>query len=335
MESHTSKSAELLRRLISLLATYVIRSERTGPSTATFWYISDPAMITSPEALSAYHSPALGSPPYFIDYRPKLSYRQTNSNGIVILNYPDPIGAQVNPEAAFQYALGLHDAYLATRDETLRASFLHYADTFAADQSSGGQWLYRFDWHHSRAPWSSSLAQSRGMSVMLRAWLLTHKPLYRSAAISGAAPLEVPLEHGGLQALHPMANVPYYEEYPGEPTAVLNGFMATLFGLYELGCWLEPKFSELFMLGIRSLEAMLPFYRRGSWTLYDLDTRSPVANLNSPYYYRKEVGYLAVLALLSGSARLASEYAWRVQRNSVFRRWAAITLKARRKILYK
>lgn len=66
----------------------------------------------------------------------------------------------------------------------------------------------------------------------------------------------------------------WYEEYPTQPgTFVLNGFMYSLIGLYELS--LMPKqFSgeadKLFQEGIEALRTLLPLFDTGSGSTYDL-----------------------------------------------------------------
>jgi hypothetical protein len=57
-------------------------------------------------------------PFYPISYIAKLKYDHVNNNNIIVLPYDAPIGDQINPEAAFQYALGLHDSFLITKQAT-------------------------------------------------------------------------------------------------------------------------------------------------------------------------------------------------------------------------
>lgn len=323
------------QRIRALWENYIRRQVRGRPSPVTFWSTPEPPRVVDPTSLARYLADQ-PSPRYLMDYSAKLGYQEYDAAGILVLHYPDPVGTQVNPEAAFQQALGAHDRWRESGDDPLRASFLHTADWFQRDQTDRGLWRYRFRWHRSEPPWTSALAQMRGASVMIRAWLLTSEERYRSAALAAAAPLYRHLSDGGMLATHPRAAVPYYEEYPAEPTAVLNGFMAALFGLFELATWLNnADASRHLTAGYESLEAVLPHYLHRGWTLYDLDPASPFPNPNSPRYHRLVSDYLRVLAAISGRPALAD---WRdrwIALDTAPRRARAVVGKTLRKLRYK
>jgi len=323
------------QRLRALWENYIRRRVRGRPSPVTFWEHPEPPRVVDAASLAAYRSD-LPSPRYLMDYRAKLSYREQDAAGILVLHYPDPVGTQVNPEAAFQRALGAHDEWRHTGADALRAEFLRTADWFQRDQADDGAWHYRFRWHRSANPWSSALAQMRGASVMLRAWLLTSEQRYRVAALRAADPLYRDVSAGGMRAHHPAAAVPYFEEYPAEPSAVLNGYMASLFGLYELATWLDDGQARHHLQeGYGALEAMLPHYVHQGWSLYDLDPASPFPNPNSPRYHRLVTDYLRVLATISGTPGLVG---WRdrwIAMDRPANRGRAIIGKALRKLRYK
>ena len=196
---------------------------------------------------------------------------------------------------------------METGSDTSRERFLHYASVFMREQDSEGRWAYQFDWDRHPAPWYSALAQSRGASVMLRAFLVTGDARFESAARKAVALFDRPISDGGFVASHPRAGVPYLEEYPAHPTGVLNGFLASLFGLFELREWLrDDRAAELFARYRASADAMLPFYTTSWWTLYDLDPESPVANVHSPRYHRLATDYLRVLSVISPSPAMAA-----------------------------
>lgn len=322
-------------RLKALWENYVRRRVRGRPAPLTFWHLPEPPRVVDAESLAAYRSAPV-SPPYLMDYRAKLAYDETNPAGIPVLHYPDPVGTQVNPEAAFQLALGWHDRWLETGALPARDRFLSLARHFAADQAPDGAWWYRFAWHRSSPPWSSALAQMRGASVMLRAARITGDAAFARAALAAARPLALDLAQGGMRARHPVAGVPYVEEYPAEPTAVLNGFLAALFGLYELGLWLEDAASAArFEEGMDAVEVILPCYLHRGWTLYDLDPASPFPNPHSPRYHRLVGDYLAVLAAITARPALADwRDRWRAM-DTPWRRARATAVKAVRKLRYK
>jgi len=319
-----------LTRFVKLIDNYIIARWQNRPSTALFWYLPEPANIQTHADLSHYQNKTTDSPFYLMNYRQKLNYSLVNDAGIIVLPYDQPIGEQVNPEAAFQYALGLHDS-------NHKEKFFHYANYFLKMQSGEGDWSYHFDWFAAKAPWSSALAQARGASVMLRAWLLSKNDQYRNAALNALKKFTVPIQEGGFLHWFAAGNCHYFEEYPAIPTGVINGFMSSLMNIWELQYWTKEKNClELWQQGIDSLEKMLPFYSIGWWSLYDRDEKSPVANVNSPRYHFLEIQYLKVLSILSGSDKIKKEYLNRqAQYNNLFFRKRALLQKLVRKIIYK
>jgi hypothetical protein len=324
------------RNAWNIVDNYVIAPWQKRPSTSGFWYLPEPAQIKTSADLARYQQAKI-SPFYLIDYRAKLNYRLTNADNIIVLPYPTPLGAQLNPEAAFQYALGLHDKYLISQTKQDLNAFLAYAEYFLQQQNPQGLWAYQFNWYESKAPWYSALAQARGAVVMLRAHLLTQDHRYRNAASLAVQQFNVPTSAGGF--LHPFPYAPchYFEEYPQTPTGVLNGFMSCLMNIWELHYWYQDAWlKELWQSGLEALHLMLPFYSNGWWSLYDLDKASPLVNVNSPRYHLLEIHYLQILSVLSNSTHLQQEYARRLQQyKNKLQRSRALSLKFLRKVLYK
>jgi len=318
-----------MRKLARLLRNYVTRREDGGSSSAAFWYLPEPPRVYDAESLQAYSASATPSPLYLMDYSAKLRYTVIDAEGLIALNYGPPIGLQRNPEAAFQYALACHDAgdYV---------SFLRYAAAFRDATDARGRWSYSFDWYRSKAPWHSALAQSRGASVMLRAWLLSGDPQYKDSALAALALFDTPIAEGGFQAIHPKAGVPYVEEYPSQPTGVLNGFLASLIGMWEVERWLDDSAPPgRFARYLASAERMLPYYTTMWWTLYDLDPDWRLPNVHSPRYHRLATDYLRVLAALAPSPVIA-EYRNRwISFEGIFARTGATALKAFKKIIHR
>jgi len=291
-----------------LLRNYGLDRLVGKPSTAGFWWLKEVARVRDEKSFQAYLESARPSPLYLMDYQSKLAYDHRNEEGIIVLPYAPPIGDQINPEAAFIHALALHDDYLLKGRPERRDEFMFVADYFYRRQTEDGDWQYLFDWPGSKAPWTSALAQGRGASVMLRAFLLSGEERFRTAAIKALDKFDKPLEEGGYQAIHPLTGLPYYEEYPSRPIGVMNGFMASLLGCWEVAHWLgEEKARQLFDQGIVSLIAMTPHYLTSWWSVYDRnpDVKSP--NYNTPRYHRLVLSYFEILAVLSGNEEIAAQ----------------------------
>ncbi|MBB4258753.1 D-glucuronyl C5-epimerase family protein [Bradyrhizobium sp. CIR3A] len=323
-----------LRRAVNLAGNYVLAPLLGRSSTSTYWYLPDPANLRSEEDLARYHnfSP---SPFYVVDYRTRTTYEFTSPDGILRLPYPDPIGPQINPEAAFQCALGWHDRYVLDGSDGAREQFFLYANYFAERQTPTGDFNYLFDWFENTAPWHSALAQSRGASMMLRAFLLSGDDRYVRAALLALDRFDVDCSAGGYQAIFEPEGVIYFEEYPKEKNAVINGFMASLFALYEIGHWLgDRRCRDLFDTGVRSLERMLPYYTLPWWTLYDRGADAG-RNVHSPRYQKMVINYLKVLSILSKSPTLRHFRDQWDRLDTPQNRAKAYFFKARRKLLYR
>lgn len=322
-----------LKKTWQLLDNYMIARWQNRPSTAAFWYLPEPANITSSHDLIEYQK---GAPFYPINYKEKLNYSLENADGIIVLPY-EKIGHQINPEAAFQYTLALHDESYVHHQTIYQKKFWQYVDYFVNAQTPEGLWPYQFNWFTARSPWYSALAQSRGAAVMLRAWLISKEEKYLTAAKNALTRFNLQTEQGGFLHIFKPKQCPYFEEYPNMPTGVINGFMASLISIWELKFWLKEVWIEhLWSVGMQSLEEMLPYYSNGWWSLYDLDPASPILNVNSPRYHLLEINYLHILSILSGSSLLRLEWEKRLEQyQHQWSRYKAYILKMTRKILYR
>jgi len=326
---------EALRRSWQILDNYALARLIRRPSAAGFWYLPDAPNVTDAASLALYRA-ADRSPVYLVDYRTRTQFRHENADGIATLPYPRPLGSRVNPEAAFQYALGWHDRFVRDGDAGALEPFLRHARYFRKLQNATGDFPYEFEWFENKVPWFSALAQSRGASVMLRAYLMTGEKAYAASASAALSRFGAPCESGGFAATFPLTRLAYFEEYPQQKNAVINGFMASLFGLYEAKEWLGDRNAErLWKQGVHSLEAMLPFYTLPWWSLYDRSGPDAGRNLHSPRYKTMVVGYLAVLAALTGSEILAAYHAKWAAMNVLPNRLAAYGLKFVRKLRYR
>lgn len=148
------------------------------------------------------------------------------------------------------------------------------------------------------AGWYSAMAQGQAMSLLVRKHFLTgaHNTTYLSAAIAATQLFDKDHTNGGVRTRFLDRHV-WYEEYPTEPSLfVLNGFVYSLFGLYDLKSALQQtmsgshiatnrtdesvfrlevekalnRTSRLFADGFASLTQLLPLFDTGSGSLYDL-----------------------------------------------------------------
>ena len=159
--------------------------------------------------------------------------------------------------------------------------FFHGADWFLNNQDSSGGWPSQVVFNKDRKKypmagelrpgWYGAMCQGQAISVLVRAAQLSGDTKYLQAALQAVKVFSVPSDQGGVKAVF-LDKYPWYEEYPtNPPTFILNGFMYSLLGLYDLKSVSSSRqVSALFNTGIESLAAMLPLYDSGSSTFYDL-----------------------------------------------------------------
>lgn len=123
--------------------------------------------------------------------------------------------------------------------------------------------------------WYSAMGQGHAISLLARAYYHSNgNSKYLRAAINGIKPFRVPSRQGGVLAKF-MGKYDWYEEYPTTPASyVLNGFIYSLLGLYDLNATAPTNLSreagQLFDMGLISLKKMLLMYDTGSGSIYDL-----------------------------------------------------------------
>lgn len=123
--------------------------------------------------------------------------------------------------------------------------------------------------------WYSAMGQGHAISLLARAYYHSNGDAkYLRAALNGLKPFRVPSRQGGVLAKF-MGKYEWYEEYPTTPASyVLNGFIYSLLGLYDLNATapknLSREAAHLFEQGMISLKKMLLMYDTGSGSIYDL-----------------------------------------------------------------
>jgi len=165
-------------------------------------------------------------------------------------------------------------------EEHLRM-FYHGADWFLANQDEEGGWpsLVTFNKDHKKYQnakeippgWYGAMCQGQAISVLVRAFWNSGKEAYVKAALKALGVFNKSSDEGGIRATF-MDKYSWYEEYPTNPSSfILNGFLYSLLGLYDLATVNNSTQAlKLYKSGLESLEAMLPMYDTGSGTFYDL-----------------------------------------------------------------
>lgn len=226
-----------------------------------------------------------------------------DEQGIVQVDYGNEIGIQYNPVTIAQYALANYVKYTSTQEDKHRTTFLTQVEYLRNNYDVIGEDMVGFPYYfpmplYGLEPvWYSGMAQGQVISVLARAYLLTHDesivPLIKKANNF----MLYPVLEGGTLTYTPEGNV-WIEEYPSkEPSLVLNGFMFSIFGLYDY-TQLFPEDSEVYQMYsscLKSLKESLKYYDTGSGLKY---CRS-LDKLASRDYMKVQVQQIKQLYLLT------------------------------------
>lgn len=120
-----------------------------------------------------------------------------------------------------------------------------------------------------KSGWYSAMSQGHAISLLARAFHHSGgNRKYLRAAVNALKPFSVTSSNGGVLAKF-MGTLPFYEEYPTTPSSfVLNGFIYSLLGLYDLK-QISPKSrggreaGMLFEQGMDTLKRVLTLYDTG------------------------------------------------------------------------
>jgi heparosan-N-sulfate-glucuronate 5-epimerase len=279
-------AGKFLRDLSNPLRYVCDTDDVRGPRLGRYYLVFDEAELLRGGSQD-FHFDDEGIPviPTYIDVEPRQMHY-----------YPISIG---------QYALAIFHTWLRSSLEEDRRRFLHLADWFVAHQAENGCWYAQkgVPTYRLRAPWASAMAQGRVLSVLTRAWQCTADEKYIDSARRGLAAFSVPIAQGGI--VDGYDGWTTYEEFPAQPAPhVLNGMIFALFGLWDL-IRVQPedrRAAELFERGVASVEALLPLYDTGWWSLYDiyhLEAPSP-RNPATAHYHDIHIKQLKVMHAITG-----------------------------------
>ena len=253
-------------------------------------------------------SATLGS--YYIDMRPARVHYTHNiygggfdERGVPMCGGPD--GLHYLTVNVAQYGFMLHADWLESGDPETLATLEACLDVLDRTKSESGDacvW-----WHHHyepkyriHPPWASAMAQGEAISFYLRMYQALGRASYLETAWRAYRFLAVPWADGGVRRYDEDGNL-WFEEYPSEkPSYVLNGFIYTLLGLYDLyRVTGSAEVKEDIDACLRTLSANLHRFDAGYWSLYDLQRKELVR-----YYYQRNVHVpqMAVLHRLTGQA---------------------------------
>ncbi|MEO6890429.1 MAG: D-glucuronyl C5-epimerase family protein [Ktedonobacteraceae bacterium] len=225
-----------------------------------------------------------------------------------------PVG--YHPSTIVYYALAQWNAYLITHEELHRQRFLAQAHWLVEQEVRTGAdasgWPVSFPRpdSHVSGSWLSASAQGCALSVLVRAYQLTHEELFLEVAQRAMRSFERDILDGGVSAPVGEKGV-FFEEVAVYPaTHALSGCIFALIGLHE---WQLYSGSPLAIEGliaraVSTLRDLLAAFDAGFWTYTHL-LHKPLASASD---LALQIALLEALASYDGCEYCASVAArWR------------------------
>ncbi len=171
---------------------------------------------------------------YYNDLTGKInSNTLLDENGIPINEISDGIKVYF-PISIFQYALGLWDLSIENiENKEYQNHFLKLCNWIYDNQQLNGSWDC-FSSIGYKTQSVSAMGQGEAISVLVRAYKLTGDEKWMKSVEKAVEFMLVPVAEGGV--LRKNGNEIFLEEYPGgngEKLSVLNGWIFSVFGLYD------------------------------------------------------------------------------------------------------
>ena len=228
---------------------------------------------------------------YYNDLTEKVSEKtKLDENGIPISTTITGLNAYF-PIAIFQYALGLYDLYLETNDKDYLNRFLKIADWAVKNVDECGMWDCMGTLNDSKHLTQSSMCQSEGVSVLLRAHIETKDKKYLNIA-NKAINFMIKSTLDGGTCLYD-GNIVIFQEYVSLEfnLSVLNGWIFSIFGLYDYVIYTKnDKYEKLLNSTVNTLAKELNKYDRNYWSNYDQK-----GTIASPAYHDLHIKQLELL----------------------------------------
>lgn len=266
---------------------------------------------------------------YYQDFTPAIYHFEHNSmgdfdeNGIPYLH--DPKGRQYSIVYVIQYALILHDLMLKGIDAEDNKRTIKKCLDWLEEKSE----IFRDSivWRsEANEPynlpkgWVSAMYQGQAISLFLRGYQLFGEKRYVEISEKVLEYFKYDYAEGGAKRIDENGCI-WFEEYPSStPSLVLNGFIYTMFGFYDLyRVTKSERAKKLFDDCVLTLEKNLYKYDVWYWSVYDQLKRELVS-----YYYQKNVHIplMEIMYRLTGK-EIFKKYAekWTQNLNSGFNKF--------------
>jgi D-glucuronyl C5-epimerase C-terminus len=203
-------------------------------------------------------------------------------SGLVWEYYPGQ-GLEIQWLGTFGAANGLYD----TRSYSALSALLNQALGLAAVRGGGIAWEYDFGFDGGVPPWVSAITEGTAVQAFGLTGALLHNAGYLADAHQALGIFTVAPPTGIRSATAAGARYLIYSFEPHD--YVLNAFIQSLVGLFDLASTGDSLAAQLFRAGNAQARLDLPSYNTGGWSLYDQYSDSTLS------YHELLTGFLASL----------------------------------------
>ncbi len=225
----------------------------------------------------------------------------------------------------FQYGLAAYDLFLINQDEVYKNKLIACANWAVENQQEDGGWI-TFAYDKSDAPYSS-MAQGEGISMLIRAAILTDDKRFDDSIYKAKNFMLKPISEGGTTEYRG-DDVLFYEA-TNNPV-ILNGWIFSLWGVYDYCKYtIDGETQAILQKTLETLKRKLPDFDAKYWSKYEDGQR-----ICSPFYHKLHIAQLEVMYDLFGD-NIYKEYAsrWGQYQKSFWKPKRAYFIKALQKIL--
>jgi len=280
---------------------------------------------------------------YYMPFLYKTKYSgYFDKDGIPLLDYRGKVGKQYNPIAIAQYGLGHYNLYKQTKNKKNLDISIKQADwlinNLEINKYGIKTWMHHFDWEYRdtlKSPWYSALAQGNGISLLVRIYIETKDEKYFETAQQAFISLYTPIKDGGVLYIDKNNNYWLEETIVDPPTHILNGFLWTIFGIWDYYLLTnDQKVKILFNKCIKTLKDNIKFFDTGFWSLYE-QSGTKMKMLASFFYHSLHIVQLKILYKITNKS-IFKQYAnkWGKYKNNWLYKKLALVYKIIFKLFY-
>lgn len=262
---------------------------------------------------------------YYNDLTEKVTKMPELLNCDELPHVEDERGEQILfPVAVFQYGLGTYDLYLLKHDERYLKKFYQCVCWAMQNQESSGAWN-NFFFIYPRTPYGA-MCQGEGASLLIRAYKHSGNKVYLEAAQKALDFMLISVTNGGTsdETEERLILLEYTHR-----TAVLNGWIFALFGLYDAALVCDSRvYRDAFDKSLHTLIKSLHDFDCGYWSIYSRDGK-----IASPFYHDLHIAQMqALYAMTHNKLFLECSERWTAYKKNFWKSKKAFVKKVFQKI---